>query len=117
MMTIILMMIVAIAVMNIISALVMLVKNKGRDIAILRTMGASRGAILRIFLMVGASLGILGTLLGLGLGILICVYIGPVQDIISWATGVELDRIFISSPDCRLRSIFMKLLWCWSGAS
>ncbi len=120
MMTIILMMIVAIAVMNIISALVMLVKNKGRDIAILRTMGASRGAILRIFLMVGASLGILGTLLGLGLGILICVYIGPVQDIISWATGVELDKnfYFLSRLPAKvnIHEVVMVLVWGFLSA-
>ena len=60
-MRLILMLLVAIAALNIISGLVMLVKNKGRDIAILRTMGAGQGAILRIFFMAGATIGVLGT--------------------------------------------------------
>src|SRR5690606_15062465 len=60
-MRLILMLIVAIAAMNIIAGLIMLVKNKGRDIAILRTMGAGQGAILRIFVMAGGAVGVLGT--------------------------------------------------------
>lgn len=86
-MRLILMLLVAIAAMNIISGLVMLVKNKGRDIAILRTMGAGRGAIMRIFFMAGASVGALGTAAGLLLGTLFCIYIGPIQDFVEWATG------------------------------
>ncbi|NDC59412.1 MAG: lipoprotein-releasing ABC transporter permease subunit [Alphaproteobacteria bacterium] len=86
-MRLILMMIVAIAALNIISGLVMLVKNKGRDIAILRTMGASRGSILRIFFMAGASVGVAGTLAGLALGVLVCLYIGPIQDFVSFVIG------------------------------
>ena len=86
-MRLILMLLVAIAAMNIISGLVMLVKNKGRDIAILRTMGAGRGAIMRIFFMAGASVGALGTAAGLALGTLFCIYIGPIQDFVEWATG------------------------------
>jgi lipoprotein-releasing system permease protein len=83
-MRLILMMIVAIAAMNIISGLVMLVKNKGRDIAILRTMGATQGAILRIFFMSGAAVGVAGALAGLTIGTLFCVFIGPIQDFISF---------------------------------
>ena len=60
----ILTLIVLVAALNIISGLIMLVKDKGRDIAILRTMGATRGAILRIFLMTGAAIGVIGTLAG-----------------------------------------------------
>jgi lipoprotein-releasing system permease protein len=86
-MRLILMLLVAIAAMNIISGLVMLVKNKGRDIAILRTMGAGRGSIMRIFFMAGASVGALGTAAGLLLGTLFCVYIGPIQDFVEWVTG------------------------------
>lgn len=86
-MRLILMMIVAIAALNIISGLVMLVKNKGRDIAILRTMGASQGSILRIFFMAGASVGVMGTFAGLAIGVLFCLYIGPIQDVVSWAIG------------------------------
>src|SRR6185295_4327720 len=89
-MRLILMLLVAIAAMNIISGLVMLVKNKGRDIAILRTMGAGQGAILRIFFMAGASVGALGTAAGLLLGVLFCLYIGPIQYIVAWATGAQV---------------------------
>ena len=89
-MRLILLLIVAIAAANIISGLVMLVKNKGRDIAILRTMGASRGAILRIFFMAGATVGALGTLAGLALGVLFCTYIEQIQKFVEWATGSDV---------------------------
>jgi len=86
-MRLILMLIVAIAALNIISGLTMLVKNKGRDIAILRTIGGGQGAILRIFFMAGASIGVLGTAAGLALGALVSVYIDPIQAFVEWATG------------------------------
>lgn len=89
-MRLILMMLVAIAAMNIISGLVMLVKNKGRDIAILRTMGAGQGSILRIFFMSGAAVGVLGTLAGLAIGSLFCVFIGEIQQFVEWATGAQV---------------------------
>ena len=89
-MRLILMMIVAIAALNIVSGLVMLVKNKSRDIAILRTMGATQGAILRIFFMAGAAVGTAGTLAGLTIGVLICLYIGPIQDFWQAITGFDL---------------------------
>jgi lipoprotein-releasing system permease protein len=89
-MRLILMMIVAIAALNIISGLVMLVKNKGRDIAILRTMGATRGSILRIFFMTGAAVGVLGTLAGVMLGVLFCLFIGPIQDFLSTVLGFDV---------------------------
>ena len=98
-MRLILMMIVAIAAMNIISGLVMLVKNKGRDIAILRTMGASQGAILRIFFMAGAAVGVLGTITGLVIGALFCIYIGPIQQAVEFVTGANVfsaDVYFLS---------------------
>ena len=66
MMFIILSVIVLVAAFNIISGLMMLVKDKGRDIGILRTMGASKGAIMRVFLITGASIGVVGTLAGCG---------------------------------------------------
>ena len=69
MMFIILSVIVLVAAFNIISGLIMLVKDKGRDIGILRTMGASKGAIMRVFLITGASIGVVGTLAGCVLGI------------------------------------------------
>jgi lipoprotein-releasing system permease protein len=98
-MRLILMMLVVIAAMNIISGLVMLVKNKGRDIAILRTMGAGQGAILRIFFMAGAAIGAAGTLAGLAIGVLVSVYIDPIQSFVEWATGQQVfasDVYFLS---------------------
>jgi lipoprotein-releasing system permease protein len=89
-MRLILLLIVAIAAANIISGLVMLVKNKGRDIAILRTMGASRGSILRIFFMAGAAVGVLGALAGLALGVLFCAYIEQIQRFVEWVTGADV---------------------------
>ena len=89
-MRLILMLIVAIAAMNIISGLVMLVKNKGRDIAILRTMGAGQGAILRIFFMAGASIGAAGTLAGLLVGVLFCTFIAEIQQFVEWVTGATV---------------------------
>jgi len=86
-MRLILLLVVAIAALNIISGLVMLVKNKGRDIAILRTMGAGQGSILRIFFMAGASVGALGTAMGLLLGVVFCIYIAPIQDFVEYVTG------------------------------
>ncbi|PWE17249.1 lipoprotein-releasing ABC transporter permease subunit [Marinicauda salina] len=89
-MRLILSILVAIAAMNIISGLVMLVKNKSRDIAILRTMGATRGAVMRIFLIAGAAVGVLGTLAGIVGGVLIATFIGPIQDFIGLLTGVNV---------------------------
>lgn len=89
-MRLILFFIVAIATLNIISALVMLVKNKGRDIAILRTMGASQSSILRIFIMAGASIGLAGTLAGLLLGVLFCANITAIQNFVEWVTGTAV---------------------------
>jgi lipoprotein-releasing system permease protein len=89
-MRLILMLIVAIAALNIISGLVMLVKNKGRDIAVLRTMGATANGVMRIFLMVGASIGVVGTVIGLVLGVLFCVNIGAIQDLVSQVTGANV---------------------------
>ncbi|WP_192180976.1 lipoprotein-releasing ABC transporter permease subunit [Mesorhizobium amorphae] len=83
----ILTLIVLVAALNIISGLIMLVKDKGHDIAILRTMGASRGAILRIFLMTGAAIGVTGTIAGVLLGIVICTNIESIRQFFSWMTG------------------------------
>jgi lipoprotein-releasing system permease protein len=70
-MFLILTLIILVAAFNIISGMIMMVKDKGRDIAILRTMGASRGMILRIFMLSGASIGVVGTLAGFLLGLVI----------------------------------------------
>jgi lipoprotein-releasing system permease protein len=86
----ILTLIVLVAALNIISGLIMLVKDKGRDIAILRTMGATKGAILRVFFITGASIGTVGTLVGLLLGTLICANIESLKEFISWITRTEV---------------------------
>ena len=78
---------VMIASMNIISGLIMLVKNKGRDIGILRTIGLSRGSIMRIFMICGAFTGILGTILGIALGCLFAIYIDPIFSVINVLSG------------------------------
>ena len=86
----ILTLIVLVAALNIISGLVMLVKDKGHDIAILRTMGATRGAILRIFLMTGAAIGVVGTLAGVLLGVVICLNVERIREFFSWLSGTVL---------------------------
>jgi lipoprotein-releasing system permease protein len=89
-MSIILGLVVAIAALNIISGIVMLVKNKTRDIAILRTVGASQFSMLRIFFISGAAIGIAGTVTGLVLGLLFCLNIGAIQHFLEWVFQVEL---------------------------
>lgn len=89
-MFLILTLIIVVAAFNIISGLIMLVKDKGRDIAILRTMGATRGMVMRIFFLSGASVGVLGTLFGLGLGVLIASNIENVRQILQSVTHTEL---------------------------
>jgi len=86
----ILTLIVLVAALNIISGLIMLVKDKGRDIAILRTMGASRGAVLRIFLMTGAAIGVTGTVAGVILGIVVCLNVESIRRFFSWLSGTVL---------------------------
>ena len=86
----ILTLIVFVAALNIISGLIMLVKDKGRDIAILRTMGATRGAVMRIFLITGASIGVVGTIAGFILGVVVCLNIEKIQEFVSWLTGTTL---------------------------
>ena len=86
----ILTLIVLVAALNIISGLIMLVQDKGSDIAILRTMGASSGAIMRIFFMTGAAIGIVGTLAGVLLGVVVCVNIEKIRGFFSWISGTVL---------------------------
>lgn len=86
----ILTLIVLVAALNIISGLIMLVKDKGRDIAILRTMGASSGAVMRIFFMTGAAIGIVGTLAGVVLGVIVCLNIESIRQFFSWVSGTIL---------------------------
>lgn len=89
-MFLILALIILVAAFNVISSLIMMVKDKTRDIAILRTMGASRGAIMRIFLMCGASVGVTGTLIGTVLGILFCKNIEHIRQGLQKITGTNL---------------------------
>jgi lipoprotein-releasing system permease protein len=89
-MFLILTLIILVAALNIISGLIMLVKDKGRDIAILRTMGATRGMVMRIFLIAGASVGIIGTALGFLMGVLFCNNIEAIRRFIERALGTEL---------------------------
>ena len=89
-MFLILTLIVLVAALNIVSGLIMLVKDKGHDIAILRTMGATKGAVLRIFFITGASIGVVGTLVGFGLGLVICLNIEEIRRFLSWLSSTEL---------------------------
>jgi lipoprotein-releasing system permease protein len=89
-MFLILTLIILVAALNIVSGLVMLVKDKNGDIAILRTMGATRGAVMRVFLIAGASIGIFGTLLGFVVGVLFCQNIEAIRQFLSSLTGTQL---------------------------
>jgi lipoprotein-releasing system permease protein len=89
-MFLILTLIIVVAAFNIISSLIMLVKDKTRDIAILRTMGATRGAVMRIFLLCGASVGVIGTGVGFALGLLFCLNIEGIRQLIQRLSGTEL---------------------------
>ncbi|NKD84739.1 lipoprotein-releasing ABC transporter permease subunit [Haematospirillum jordaniae] len=89
-MFLILTLIIIVAAFNIISGLIMLVKDKGRDIAILRTMGATRGSVMRIFFLAGASVGVCGTVSGLVLGVLFCENIELIRQGLQSLTGTDL---------------------------
>jgi len=89
-MFLILTLIVLVAALNIVFGLIMLVKDKGSDIAILRTMGATQGAIMRVFLITGASIGVVGTGVGFVIGVIVCAYIEDIRRFLSWLTNTEL---------------------------
>jgi len=89
-MFLILTLIVLVAALNMISGLIMLVKDKGSDIAILRTIGASQGSIMRVFFITGATIGVVGTLVGFLVGALVCLNIEAIRQFLSWMTGMEL---------------------------
>ncbi|MGE3144398.1 MAG: FtsX-like permease family protein, partial [Pseudorhodoplanes sp.] len=89
-MFLILTLIVLVAALNIVSGLIMLVKDKGPDIAVLRTIGATQGAIMRVFLITGASIGVVGTVLGFLVGTVVCQNIESLRRFISWLTSTEL---------------------------
>jgi lipoprotein-releasing system permease protein len=81
--------IVIVAAFNITSGLIMLVKDKGRDIGILRTIGATRSAVMRVFVITGTSIGAAGTLVGLLLGAVICLNLESIRQALQWLTGVD----------------------------
>jgi lipoprotein-releasing system permease protein len=89
-MFLILTLIVLVAALNIVSGLIMLVKDKGQDIAILRTMGATQGAIMRVFLITGASIGVVGTIVGFIVGTIVCLNVESIRQFLSWLTSTEI---------------------------
>jgi len=89
-MFLILSLIILVAALNIVSGLIMLVKDKSPDIAILRTMGATRGAVMRIFFIAGASVGVTGTLIGFVIGVVFCANIESIRQFMSYLTGTTL---------------------------
>ena len=89
-MFLILMLIVIVAAFNIISSLVMLVKDKNKDIAVLRTFGVSRKSMMRIFILCGTSIGVIGTFFGTIFGTLIAIYIEPIRQFVQMVTGRDL---------------------------
>jgi len=104
-MFLILTLIILVAAFNIISSMIMLVKDKGGDIAILRTMGATRGTIMRIFLVSGASIGVIGTAAGFGLGVAFAKNIETIRQWIQGLTGTELfaaEIYFLSQLPARI---------------
>ncbi|OCJ09434.1 multidrug ABC transporter substrate-binding protein [Rhizobium sp. AC27/96] len=101
----ILTLIVLVAALNIISGLFMLVKDKSADIAILRTMGATSGSIMRIFFMTGAAIGVAGTIAGVMLGIIVCMNIEPIRQFFSWISGRTIfnpEIYFLSQLPARM---------------
>jgi lipoprotein-releasing system permease protein len=104
-MFLILSLIIMVAAFNIISGMIMLVKDKGRDIAILRTMGATRGTIMRIFFMSGATIGVVGTLAGFLLGVAFAANIETIRQWLQGLTGTELfaaEIYFLSHLPARI---------------
>ena len=114
----ILTLIVLVAALNIISGLTMLVKDKGHDIAILRTMGATRGAIMRVFFITGAAIGTVGTLAGLVLGVVICLNVESIRQFISALTRTEVfspELYFLSQlpADMNAGETIIVSSWRW----
>ena len=105
-MFIILSLIVLIAAMNIISGLVMLVKNKGRDIGILRSLGLTRSSILRVFFICGSLIGVVGTVLGVIIGMLFVTYINEIQWLVEYIFGSSVwneEIRFLTQVPAKLR--------------
>ena len=89
-MFLILLLIVIVAAFNIVSSLVMLVKDKNKDIAVLRTFGVSRKSMMKIFMLSGTSIGIIGAFFGTILGVVVAIYIEPIRQFFQWLTGRDL---------------------------
>ena len=103
----ILALIMLVAALNIISGLIMLVQDKARAIAVLRTMGATRGAVMRIFLITGATIGVVGTIVGLVLGLLVAHNVEPIRRGLAWLTGANLfpaEFYFLSQLPSRVET-------------
>jgi lipoprotein-releasing system permease protein len=106
-MFLILTLIVLVAALNIISGLTMLVRDKARGIAILRTMGATRGSILKIFIITGAAIGVVGTICGLILGLTIAWNVESLRQFFSWLSGTTLfppELYFLSRLPAEVRA-------------
>ena len=104
-MFLILTLIILVAAFNIISSLILLVKDKNGDIAIMRTMGATRGSVMRIFLLTGSAIGVAGTLAGAMIGVLFCLHIEEIRQLIQTLIGLELfpaEVYFLSRLPARL---------------
>jgi lipoprotein-releasing system permease protein len=111
----ILSMIILVAAFNIISSLIMLVKDKGADIAVLRTMGATRGAIMRIFSITGTAIGVIGTLVGTGIGLVVAANAETLRASISNLLGVTLfppEVFFLSSLPSRTDPMEVTVVVC-----
>jgi ABC-type transport system, involved in lipoprotein release, permease component len=111
----ILSMIILVAAFNIISSLIMLVKDKGADIAVLRTMGATRGAIMRIFSITGTAIGVIGTVVGLILGLIVAANAEAIRAFISNTLGVALfppEVFFLSSLPSRTDPVEVTVIVC-----
>ncbi|MBW8268482.1 lipoprotein-releasing ABC transporter permease subunit [Caldovatus aquaticus] len=89
-MFLILSLIILVAAFNIVTTQVMLVKDKRKDIAVLRTVGATQGAVMRIFLMTGAAIGVIGTAAGLLVGLVFCAYIENIRQFLQWILGTVI---------------------------
>ena len=103
----ILALIMLVAALNIVSGLIMLVQDKARAIAVLRTMGATRGAVMRIFLITGATIGVVGTVVGLVLGLLVADNVEPIRRFLAWLTGANLfpaEFYFLSQLPSRVEA-------------
>lgn len=118
-MFLILTLIILVAAFNIISSMIMLVRSKNADIAVLRAMGASSGSIIRVFLMTGASIGVVGTTTGTFLGLLFCWNIDAIKQVIEKISGAELfaaEIYFLSNLPAKIdpHDVFLVILMALS---